>query len=371
MAAAPRIRSLDGVRALAIFSVILTHLQQQFTVLHFPVPVVDGVELFFVLSGFLITGMLLREEGRIGGIHLPRFYLRRATRILPPLAGYLGVVAVVYRVLGLHAPWAALGSAALFAANFYTDNPSATQHLWSLAVEEQFYLLWPPFLLACLRWGGKRAAVRAAAALLLVSPVFRTAVSVLHAPWINHREQFSLPGRMDSLLAGALLALFLGTSTWERFCERTHRFRWLPPLFFLALSPALRLVLGNLYTLSLGFTLESLAAALFFGSLLRRPRSLVSRALGWEPFAFFGVASYSLYLYQSAIILGWPPAWGGTHPAAAAFVAALLAGLTAYLLVEVPVAFLRNRKPVHIVDGPTPSIPVLTGKQSSSETSVL
>ncbi len=367
MASAPtRIKSLDGVRALAILSVILTHIQQQFAVFHIPVPVVDGVELFFVLSGFLITSMLLREAGGIGGIHLPHFYLRRATRILPPLLAYLCVVVVGFRVLGLPAPWAALGSSALFAANFYSQNPPATQHLWSLAVEEQFYLLWPLLLLACLRWGGRRAAGRAAVTLLLISPVFRTTVSVFHLPWINHREQFSLPGRMDSLLAGALLALLLGTPAWERFYERTGRYRFVAPLFFFAISPALRLLLGNLYTLSLGFTLESLAAALFFGSLLRNPGSLVSRALGWRPFAFFGVASYSIYLYQSAIILCWPTAWGGGHPAVAAFLTAVLAGLLAYLLVEVPVAFLRNRKPVRVLQGPVPSVPVLPGQGEAS-----
>ncbi len=344
-----RIRSLDGVRAFAIATVLLAHLQQRFRVVPFEIWAPDGVELFFVLSGFLITGILIREREDRGGVNMSAFYWRRATRILPALLVYLGVVSAVMIGSGQAPPWTAMASAALFAANLYPyEAPPFTQHLWSLALEEQFYLVWPLILLACLRWGGRRSATWASVIMIAASPVFRIAAGFFHPSLPVYRESILLPGRMDSLLAGAFLALCQGSALWNNIRKHVERFPWAAPLFFLLISPVLRSKFGNSYIFTVGYTAESIAAVFFLAWLLDRPGSLASRALSLRPVAFLGVASYSVYLYQSFVILQWPVDAGGAHPFRV-LLAAVLVGLAAYFLVEVPVALLRNRQAGRVV----------------------
>ncbi len=359
-----RVRSLDGIRAFALVTVLLLHLQQRFVILHGFAACPDGVELFFVLSGFLITTMLLREAGRVGGPNLRHFYLRRATRILPPLLVYLGVVAAVCLGAGPAVPWRALGTAALFLTNVVPGEATVfTAHLWSLAVEEQFYLFWPVLLLASLRWGGRRAAALVCAGLILASPAFRMTAAMTHAPLFDHREGVVLPGRMDSLFAGALLAICAGSVRFERAYSRFAPFAWVAPVFFAVASPVLRVVGGNGYTYTAGYTLESLAAAFSLAWLLRNPHARTSRVLGWRPVAVLGLASYSGYLYQSAILFLWPAALGGRHPALVLLVAAA-AGLLAYLLVEVPVERLRGGGRVRVIQTAAAAPPELAVKSA-------
>ncbi len=338
-----RIRSLDGVRAFAIVVVILCHLQQRFLLVPFFVPSPDGVELFFVLSGFLITGMLLREHDRTGGIGLARFYTRRAVRIAVPLVVYLAAVVAMCAALSQAVPWRDLAGAGLFISNLWPPSASyATDHLWSLAVEEQFYLLWPPLLIVCLRYGGRRLLARASIAVIALSPLCRVGLSFIHTPMLAHKEAILLPGRMDSLFAGCLLAVCIGSIPFERIYARAARFWWAAPAFFLIASPLLRVAVGNAYTFTIGYTLESLVAAYFLVWVMRSPGSRTSRALSYKPIAFLGVASYSTYLYQSPIIHNWPAFAGRANPVLA-LGAALLAGAASYYLVEKPMFWLRSR----------------------------
>ena len=203
-------------------------------------------------------------------------------------------------------------------------------------------------LLASLRWGGRRAAALVCAGLILASPVFRMTAAMTHAPWFDHREGVVLPGRMDSLFAGALVAICAGSVRFERAYNRFAPFAWVAPVFFAVVSPVLRVAGGNGYTYTAGYTLESLAAAFSLAWLLRNPHARTSRALGWRPVAVLGLASYSGYLYQSAILFLWPAALGGRHPALVLLIAAA-AGLLAYLLVEVPVERLRGGGSVRVM----------------------
>ena len=368
-----RIRSLDGVRAFAILTVLLAHLQQRFRVVPLRIWAPDGVELFFVLSGFLITGILVREQECRGTVKMSTFYWRRATRILPALLVYLGVILAMMIGSGKPLPWAALASAALFTANLYPrEAPPFMQHLWSLALEEQFYAVWPLILLACLRWGGRRLAILASVIMIAASPVFRIGAGFSHLPALAHRESLLLPGRTDSLLAGALLALCQGKTWWNQIRQHVERFPWAAPLFFLLISPVLRNRFGNGYTFTVGYTAESIAVIFFLAWLLDRPHSLASRALSLRPVAFLGVASYSVYLYQSLVILEWPVYAGGAHPVWVLLVA-VLAGLVAYFMVEVPLALLPNPKAwrgVHLKHR-APEQPLLTPKALSRKTTAL
>jgi peptidoglycan/LPS O-acetylase OafA/YrhL len=158
-----RVPQLDGLRAIAILMVFAHH------ALHVPF-LWTGVDLFFVLSGYLITGILLKAKpGRAVGGYWKPFYLRRASRILPPYIGLLAVLAFTF-----HVPWSHIWYwYAFFGANFALAFGKATVDamtpLWSLAVEEQFYFLWPWVVLWCSRRSLKRISI----AILLFCPLAR------------------------------------------------------------------------------------------------------------------------------------------------------------------------------------------------------
>src|ERR1044071_207656 len=152
-------RSLDGVRGVAVLAVLAVHTNHLGGASLLPGGSL-GVDIFFVLSGFLITGLLIEEWSRSGSISLADFYRRRALRLVPALALMLLTLACVSAAV-LSAPEAeqtlrALPTAFLYLTDFAISLDGraalgALRHTWSLAVEEQFYLLWPPLLLVALR----------------------------------------------------------------------------------------------------------------------------------------------------------------------------------------------------------------------------
>ena len=337
-----RIPSLDGIRAVAVFTVVFCHFQQRFLFVHFLVLPIDGVELFFVLSGFLITSLLLREREVTGRVDLASFYQRRSLRILPPLFVYLAVVVVVCLVLGQRPPWPSLLSSAFFMSDFY-DHSFFTEHIWSLAIEEQFYLVWPLLMLWALKRGGKRFAAKVTLALIAASPLCRVGMQQSHVAWLAHAEGSIVFGRMDSLFAGCLVALWTGTRHMEGFFARTRRYWWLAPLFFFIVSPSLRLLGGNAYTFTLGYTCESLTMAYFIVWAARHAEHPVGRFLNLRPMVYLGVLSYSLYLYQSAPIHGWAFFPRGFGPIQILLTIAVLS-LLSYYFVEKPALRLKRRK---------------------------
>src|SRR5262249_9000682 len=170
-----RIPSLDGFRAISIGLVLFGHLLGTsgfFLTLDFNKHLAIGelgVRVFFVISGFLITNLLLTEAAATGRIHIGRFYLRRTFRIFPPY--YVFILAAA---LAAMAPWIELNPGDLFSTLTYTSNSHVTRswnvcHTWSLAVEEQFYLLWPALLVLL---GGRRA-VWLAALFVFAAPLIR------------------------------------------------------------------------------------------------------------------------------------------------------------------------------------------------------
>ena len=147
-----RIPSLDGLRAISIGMVLTAHLAASVTALeHRPLLLYTigngnrGVSVFFVISGFLITSLLLKERELTGKISLRDFYLRRAFRILPPFWVFLACIAVIWKLRIIETSWTNLGVALIFLRD-YIPGDWWTGHSWSLSVEEQFYLLWPAIL---------------------------------------------------------------------------------------------------------------------------------------------------------------------------------------------------------------------------------
>ncbi len=339
----PRIASLDGIRALAVGTVIACHLAQRFPLRTAILPPIDGVQIFFVLSGFLITLLLLREQADTGEIDLPSFYKRRILRILPPFYIYLAFVGLLCVCTAQAIPWGSLLSAGLFVSNVDPHGASLfTSHVWSLAVEEQFYLLWPLLLVLLLRHGGRRRASQAAVALILLSPVFRIAFTVFPMGALSHHQAVLLPTRMDSLFSGCLIALLIENKRFERLYGLVSRYWWLAPVFLLLVSPFLRLGLGNAYTFTVGYTLESLAAAYFVLWATRNPMAAVGRMLNWKPLVLVGLASYSIYLYQMPLIQAGSGITWDNSPERIVF-AVFVAGLLSFYLIEQPIAQLRRK----------------------------
>jgi peptidoglycan/LPS O-acetylase OafA/YrhL len=253
-----------------------------------------GVRIFFVLSGFLITGLLLKERAATGTVSLTRFYVRRTLRIAPAYLCYLLAVAVV-----VAAGWGTLSSSDAWHALTYTVNYAHTRshlvdHLWSLAVEEQFYLLWPATVALLSLVGSSRAAV----SVVLLAPVVRL-VAVTWAPESVQASGSAFEATADSLAVGCLLALWRERLWASELYRRAVLSRWfIPVLFTLGMAAGISVKLGVL----VGQTLITIAIALGIDRCVRRPTGLAGRFLNWAPVAAIGVGSYSLYLWQQLVL---------------------------------------------------------------------
>jgi peptidoglycan/LPS O-acetylase OafA/YrhL len=294
--------ALDGLRGVAILAVMALHT--------FP-PLARGgyigVDIFFVLSGFLITVLLLEEWDQRGAIRLGTFYFRRALRLLPALLGLLAGCWLYARVFHSRS-WADGLLHDTPAALFYVFNwwmigwPEARatwmlDHAWSLAVEEQFYLLWPPALLGLLQWGVRRSRL----ALLLLAGIAAAVgwrLVLWQGPGAIVRLYHGTDTRADALLIGCLLGV-LTVSGW------LPRGRWLRVLVPIALGVLLWHLgwtthLGDAWVYRGGLTLVASASAVVLVALLHDEAPVLGRMLASAPLVWVGRLSYGLYLWH------WP-----------------------------------------------------------------
>jgi peptidoglycan/LPS O-acetylase OafA/YrhL len=301
-----RVASLDGLRAVSILLVVASHLglglRHWFPAMQALLGWMGnlGVSVFFVISGFLITLLLLKEERQYGDISLKHFYIRRACRILPAYFAFLLATLIVWRLHFVDLGWGQLLAAATFTWNY---SPLASgwtlAHCWSLAVEEQFYLLWPLGLSALLVLMGRRYARGMAITLILLAPFLRVGTYLLIPEW-RGRTGMMLHTRIDVLMFGCFLALI-----YEDRRFREIRNKLLTPkvivsslIFLFAISPILDLELKGVYTLTLGFSLEGMAIALLVWWCVRSAETKIGRILNSRLFVHIGILSYSLYLWQ-------------------------------------------------------------------------
>lgn len=292
-----RIGSLDGLRALAVLVVLASH---AFAWAHGGFL---GVDVFFVLSGYLITSLLIAERDRTGRIHYAGFYRRRVARLAP---AYLLMLVIAVPIMAgplrdtvlIPVPWA-IALTAVYSANWAAvvdiDTLGPIIHTWSLSIEEQFYLLWPVSLMALSR--GRRPMVRWLAVLITAVVLMRAVGRLVTDGVWPYVATFT---HSDGLLAGALLALVLArrvTTAADR--RRSGQVAWAGAAVVLALMAWLSVESDATYLI--GLTLGAAATVGMVWHLIIVPDGLMARLLSRRPLVFVGRISYGLYLYHLPI----------------------------------------------------------------------
>jgi len=334
------INSLDGLRALSIILVLLAHLcgtrgfwfEKGIAEKYFSMGNL-GVRVFFVISGFLITSLLLHERERNGEISLRNFYIRRSLRIFP--AGY-----TVIAIAGLSGLFGLLqvNPGEFLAACTYTMNcirPDnwTLAHLWSLAVEEQFYIIWP----LALSLFGKRRAMLLAMIMFILGPCARFADShwAIGSVLLGG---YSFLANADALASGCLLGGLWGRMGRWKLYDRFQR-SWLflcVPFAACACSYYWRLRWSPL-----GVSMLNVSIALCIDWCVRNHSTVIGRLLNWRPLTFVGVLSYSLYLWQQPFINRGSSHFINMFPYN--LIGAIVCALLSYYLIEKPFLKLRKR----------------------------
>jgi len=320
-----RIPSLDGLRAISISLVVVGHSAELRYHSSTAADVAGafanlGVRIFFIISGYLITTLLLKEYGKTSTIGLREFYVRRAYRILPAAIVFMVPVFVIF---WHELRWYHMLAAALYLANFDFAHPWFLGHLWSLSVEEQFYFLWPGVVK---KWYRHRVAILLG--VVAFAPVYRVAC---HLMGLHGRADETFPAVADVLAMGCLLAIFAGRlpqikGAWA-----------LAMIFPVVLVPvylgALRFHLTAVLLFALWPVMHlSIAGLLLY--VVQRPYWI----LNVQPVVWLGKISYSLYLWQQLF------AYGDRHRPWYFVLCAVGLASASYYLVEQPLLRVREMR---------------------------
>ena len=301
----PTLPALDGIRAVAIVGVLLYHSD----IYWFPGGLL-GVEVFFVLSGYLITSLLLGELQTISRIRIKDFLKRRARRLLPALFVMLAIMSTILVVSLPHEVARTRGdvaAAATYTSNWYLihadhsyfldfQRPSPFGHLWSLAIEEQFYLLWPPILLFL--WRRVRRRRRIAGTLLAGAALSSGLLAWLFDAGDPSRIYYGTDTRASGLLIGAALAVLWRPFVEDHLIEKTRRFVDAATILssgFLIFA-FLRFDDLSPFTYRPGLLLVAIATAVLIASCVH-PDARVARLYGVRPMRWLGKRSYGVYVW--------------------------------------------------------------------------
>jgi peptidoglycan/LPS O-acetylase OafA/YrhL len=304
-----------------------------------------GVNIFFVLSGFLITTILLREFEGTGRVSLRRFYIRRALRLLPALYVVLAVF-TVYELVRRHSvdsTITSLPAVLLYVGNWVqvakgVDSLGLWGHTWSLSIEEQFYLIWPVVLVAATR--RLRGAIAGVALFVVIaSPVWR---AVLGADGSSAARFRGTDVNLDGLMVGCLLAVVLLRPS--RSLEVAARWLWAPAAAFLVWRMTLTSGLG-----AFDHTAVCVAAGVVLARVVTQPAGRLSIALSWAPLAAAGRISYGLYLWHLPVTLALTGHIANKWVLTLAVTAVTVpAAVCSWLLIESPALRMkRHFEPLH------------------------
>jgi peptidoglycan/LPS O-acetylase OafA/YrhL len=294
-----------------------------------------GVDTFFVISGFLITHILLKELDSTGRIRLRKFYFRRFFRIFPPFYAYLAVVGILAAMGVVHVNRWALLVSGLYIWNYLVlPNSWLVGHTWSLSLEEQFYLLWPP-LLARL---GRRKSLYAAFIVIVLSPASRMITYAVYPPW-RFFEWAMLHTRLDTIMFGCVLALLWNDKKFQRAVEKLLRPEIFACslLFLTVIGPMFETRFRPRYQWIIGYPLHGVLISFVLAYVVKKPTSLPGRFLNLSAVKHIGVISYSLYLWQEM--------FDGPHVSFFPWnlIAIFACAELSYFLVERPALRLRDR----------------------------
>ncbi|GAA1687066.1 hypothetical protein GCM10009808_00070 [Microbacterium sediminicola] len=349
---AGRFAHIDGMRAFAVMLVVVAHAGAGGIV-----PGGSGVTIFFAISGFIITYLVLRERDRTDGFSVRGFYFRRAAKIVPPFIVAVLVPSLIWAIWN-PIDWWALAAEVFFFFNWvkmstgYLVMPG-TGVVWSLSIEEQFYLVFAVLWLLIVGLRRWRAVLASVAALALIASV--TARFVLAAfPGTEERIYYGTDTRMGGIALGVLAAVLLHlwmqqgspSTWWSRVIGSDAAF-----VGALALYLASLLIRDEWFRDTFRFLFQSVAASIviLYGFMGRRTRlkTFFQAASAWRPVALIGLASYSIYLIHltaidavSPLFVSWP-VWASVI-VLATFGTGI--GIAIYYAVEVPVLRWRHRR---------------------------
>jgi peptidoglycan/LPS O-acetylase OafA/YrhL len=344
--AAGAIPSLDGIRAIAVSLVFFAH--DGFDNL---IPGGLGVTIFFVLSGYLITTLMRVEHARSGAISYRGFYLRRLLRLMPPLfivVAAAGLLALVSVIDGGFTP-SGLSSALFYFGNYHViwhdfqGMPAGLGVIWSLAIEEHYYLFYPPLAALLLRAG--RAGLSATVLSVLCAAVLAWRYWLVFHGGSEAYLTMATDTRVDAILIGCIMGLL--RNPWlDRVPAPKAINDWGIAAVCVAVLMGTLLYRDEVFRLTARYTLQSLAIAPLIYLAVARADRLPFRWLNAGPLAYIGTISYTIYLSHHVVLLGlakhWPQlSWIGLTLAGAVLTLAVAEPMRRWI--EQPCARLRKR----------------------------
>jgi peptidoglycan/LPS O-acetylase OafA/YrhL len=328
-----RLPSLDGLRGVSILLVLLAHSTEA---TNFPQGLWFlgelgelGVLIFFVISGFLITTLLMREKAETREISLRRFYIRRILRIFPVAYSYIGVVALLSAFGLVQLSQHDLAFALSYLTDYHSNCAWIFRHFWSLTVEEQFYLLWPPLVVVL----GFEKSFTAAVVFLFLAQFGRSAMIWLVPAWT---AAVGLLWGPQAIVVGCILAM-----SWERMRARKTLFASSFFSILLLLASTLQLYFWRIHSLwHVPRLVMSLLIGLCIFHCVETPENIIGKILNSRLLSAIGVLSYSLYVWQEMFLIYSP----GTKTVIPwNLMATLGVAVVSYNLVERPFLRLKSR----------------------------
>lgn len=306
-----RIPSLDGLRAVSILLVVASHFVHTIGY-SFDSDIGNlGVRVFFVISGFLITALLLKEIDKTDTVNLKKFYFRRTLRIFPPYYFYLLIMLALYVTGWLQIPLSSFFSSFTYTTNYIYPNTFILGHSWSLSVEEQFYLLYPGVLMLL----GRRKTVRLLGLIILICPIIRVfdyrLFHQLDPIWIMR----GFHSNADALAVGCLLTFLHKYLHGSDFYLKVLNSKLTPVLALPVIFIANAQQNHPLVYLGASLAICNILIALCLDWMVTNPENnIVGKILNSKPMVKLGVMSYSIYLWQQPFTNGESSMWFAKFP---------------------------------------------------------